>query len=190
MSEKYEDTRSLRRLNIEAWRRIEDLRVGGQRFNLPPGNEAQPETCESIISATDEILELEFVSELTEDVRAAAFLVENPTFLNGDRYPAHIVENKVMAEIWLSGDQENWSRAIRYRIFQNDSMGPCVIFEKDGGYRPWFVWERLLGSQLFSLHEEVAQALLQDLRTSVRREVYHRQKVAERRSALLSPAKR
>ena len=149
-------------------RRVEQLRLEGRRVR--PESEAEV-ACQETHKAIADNIEILGAAGFREDgadgIKVYSDTVDNPTFLRGDRYTDY-TNNFVIMEVWSDTSEENWLYYLRFRMFDNDPQGPCVILERnEDNYHVDFAWERVLGPCLFPLAEEKAQALLRDLQKVV-----------------------
>ena len=149
---------------VERMRRVEQLRLEGRRVR--PESEAEiarQETRKAIADNLDILGAMALHEHKADGIKINLCGVNPSTFLRGDRYTDYF-KSYVVMELWSDTSEDNWLHYLRFRLFDNDALGPCVILERnEDNCHLDFAWERVLGPYLFPIAEEKAQALLHDL---------------------------
>ena len=153
---------------VERMRRVEQLRLEGRR--VQPESEAEvarQETCKAIADNLDILGAMALYEHKADGIKIHLCGVNTSTFLRGDRYTDYL-KSYVVMELWSDTSEDNWLHYLRFRLFDNDALGPCVILERnEDNCHVDFAWERVLGLHLVPIAEERALALLHDLQKVV-----------------------
>ena len=171
MEDNWRDYMGQNNTSIEKMRRVKQLRLEGRRVR--PESEAEvacQRTCKAIADNVEMLGAMGFYDHRADGIKVHSCISDNPNFLRGDRYTDYD-KNFVVMEVWSDTSEDNCLHYLRFRLFDNDPQGPCVILERnEDNYHVNFAWERVLGPCLFPIAEEKAQALLHDLQEVVARD--------------------